>query len=105
MLKRSKIDRSQIVEGDWMIEAANEPQEVKDIREALEKYIRTIIPEYSVVLIHCPQSDLEQVAKSLGQLNENLLHMRIVFVACPENMKVTVIPGKSEVSLEHEPQG
>lgn len=104
MSKSSKIDRSQSIEGDWMIEAANEPQEVKDIRESLEKYIRTIIPEYSVVLVHCPKSGLEQCAKSLQILNDNLIHMRIVFVACPDNMKVTVIPGQSQVSLENEPK-
>ncbi len=100
MGKKLVLDPKDICEGDWMIEAANESQEVKDIRETLVTYVRTIVPEYSVCLVQCPEDKIEEIAKSLETLNHNLLHMRIVFVACPIDMKITVIPCKSEVTFD-----
>lgn len=67
---------------------------------SLEAYIKHIVPEKSVCVVQIPEDQLEVCAKSLEYLNQTTLSLySILFVACPLNAKLTVIPPHSEVSL------
>lgn len=73
--------------------------------KALETYATTVATENSVVLIQVPPEELENYASGLNYMNDQFSkRFNIVFIPCPNNVKITVIPAHSEVSLEHEHQ-
>jgi len=73
--------------------------------KALQEYVKVVATENSIVLVQIPEDKLEELSRSLTHLNNTFgPRFNIIFVGCPMNVKLTVIPAHSEVKLENELQ-
>ncbi len=68
--------------------------------ESLEKAIKTKLEENTVVVFQVHQSEIEEFSKSLYSLESFFKLHKIGAIACPDHVKITVIPQGSGVKCE-----
>lgn len=67
--------------------------------EELEQLVKIIVPYKSVVLVQVPDEKYSETSIALYELSEGLSDLNIVFLACPMDLKMTVVPQGSDIVM------
>lgn len=67
---------------------------MNQLQKEFKKYVRTIVPERSLLVVQVPEQSVQQMSHQLSPFNMILEALSIRMLIVPDTFKLTVVPGK-----------
>lgn len=64
---------------------------MSDLKDEMKKYVKTIVPENSLLIVQVPSDEVQKTSEELSKINPLLDAMGVKLLVCPDRFKFTVI--------------